>query len=50
MKRKKSIGIAQIKVALKKYQRAYKLLMEYYDYLDDDDKAELNNKLLRLGL
>ena len=33
-----------------KYQEAYDILMEYWDYLPDDDKNLINEKLTKLGL
>ena len=33
-----------------KYQEAYDVLMEYWDYLPDEDKPTINKKLKKLGL
>ena len=33
-----------------KYKKAYNILMEYWDYIPDDDKVEINNKLKEIGL
>ena len=35
---------------LKRYQKAYDLIMEYWDILPDEDKHELQKKLEKLGL
>jgi len=33
-----------------KYKKAYNILMEYWDYIPDDEKVEINNKLKEIGL
>ena len=35
---------------LKRYQKAYDLIMEYWDILPDEDKPELHKKLEELNL
>lgn len=30
--------------------KAYNILIEYFDYLPDEDKEEIHQKLLKLGL
>jgi hypothetical protein len=32
------------------YVRAYNILMDYWDYLPDEEKAKIDRKLKRLGL
>ena len=34
----------------KRYKKAYNILMEYWDYIPDDEKVEINNKLKKIGL
>jgi len=36
--------------ALIRYRKAYKLLMEYFDYLPDEDKPYIDKRLSELGL
>lgn len=32
------------------YEKAYNILMDYFDYLPDEDKERISFKLQRLGL
>lgn len=32
------------------YRKAYNVLMEYWDYFNDDQQEEINNQLNNLGL
>lgn len=41
---------SELEKELKKYQRAYNILMDYFDDISEEEKPNVDKRLKRLGL
>jgi len=44
------LEIVELKAKLKRYVKAYNILMDYFDYLPEEDKVEIDKKLNKCDL